>query len=335
MKILHVTTVYSGGTKMAIRAGAGLADNADHFLLYSVSKSDFNDGDSGFYAGANDELSANLVVSMYQIYREFIKIRPDYVHLHSSIAGFVGRMSGIPSSRVLYSPHGYAFQRKDISRLLRSVFFAAEYFLTKISRKSKIVVCGPGEYAAAKKITSRIFQLYNFSNLDTDKVWVQSERVEKIVCMSGRICRQKDPLFFIKIMELLKLRTDLRFVWLGDGDDLLKRKLEAVGVEVTGWVDKESIIEYIINADVFLYTSEWDGLPLSLLEASKLMIPLVVRETEATSFIPGLLCKTAVDAAVNVELMLETPKFELNHVVNKMFTKDKYFDSLSSLYKLN
>lgn len=78
----------------------------------------------------------------------------------------------------------------------------------------------------------------------------------------GRICYQKNPTLFNMIAESL---PDIRFVWIGDGE--LREELRSKNIEISGWVDRTTAIEYAVNADVFLLPSRWEGLPISLLES--------------------------------------------------------------------
>ena len=43
--------------------------------------------------------------------------------------------------------------------------------------------------------------------------------------------------------------------------------LTAPNIEITGWAKRELALHHSINGDVFLLTSLWEGLPISLLEA--------------------------------------------------------------------
>ena len=78
----------------------------------------------------------------------------------------------------------------------------------------------------------------------------------------GRICFQKNPRLFNKIAEAM---PDVRFMWIGDGE--MSNELMASNIEITGWAERDAAIRYSLSADVFILTSLWEGLPMSLLEA--------------------------------------------------------------------
>lgn len=87
----------------------------------------------------------------------------------------------------------------------------------------------------------------------------------------GRICYQKNPALFNQIAETM---PDVRFLWIGDGE--LKDELSAENVEISGWVDRKTALTKSMSADVFVLTSLWEGLPISLLEAMYMKKPCVV-----------------------------------------------------------
>lgn len=57
--------------------------------------------------------------------------------------------------------------------------------------------------------------------------------------MIGRICPQKDPLFFAKVAKyVISKNPEIKFQWIGDGDGRLRKNLEKAGVEVKGVENK-------------------------------------------------------------------------------------------------
>lgn len=192
------------------------------------------------------------------------KIRPDIIHLHSSKAGVIGRIAfngkDIP---VFYTPHGYSFLMKNCNRTKRFIYKAIESTMAK--RNCITISCSPGEHKETIKMTSKAYYVNNAVNLEKLQNIVCSVEIKEhsfTVFTLGRICFQKNPVLFNKIAELL---PDVKFIWIGDGE--LKEELKADNIEITGWVDRKTAIEYAVNADAFILTSLWEGLPMSLLEA--------------------------------------------------------------------
>jgi glycosyltransferase involved in cell wall biosynthesis len=87
-------------------------------------------------------------------------------------------------------------------------------------------------------------------------------KIQPVVCVTGRISCQKNPKLFNEIAEL---SPHIKFIWIGEGE--LQSELKSSNIEVTGWVDRKTALEFVAKADFFILPSLWEGLPLSLLEA--------------------------------------------------------------------
>lgn len=58
-----------------------------------------------------------------QINKILKQINPEIIHLHSSKAGFLGRICALKyQKKIIYTPHGFSFMRKDISTLKKYFF---------------------------------------------------------------------------------------------------------------------------------------------------------------------------------------------------------------------
>ena len=58
---------------------------------------------------------------------------------------------------------------------------------------------------------------------------------------------------------------EINFVWIGDGE--MRNQLTAANIRIIGWTERLTALKLALNADVFLLTSRWEGLPVSLLES--------------------------------------------------------------------
>lgn len=96
----------------------------------------------------------------------------------------------------------------------------------------------------------------------------------KIVVVSvGRLTSQKDPESFFRLAREM---PHLEFVWVGDGDIRPISDSWPDNLHITGWVEKTEIYGFLVNADIFCMLSHWEGMPLALLEAMLIGLPVVV-----------------------------------------------------------
>lgn len=94
----------------------------------------------------------------------------------------------------------------------------------------------------------------------------------------GRISPQKDPDFLLNTLINLKLYPEGRNItlhWLGGGPPEMEKKLLDAGIEVSGMIPHTQLMQRLNDADLYLHTAAWEGMPLTLLEAAKLNIPMV------------------------------------------------------------
>ena len=196
------------------------------------------------------------------------EIDPDIVHLHSSKAGFLGRFAtNCRKRKVLYNPHGFSFLMKNSSKIKRTIYWLIE----KVAafRKCTIIGCSNGEYEEALKLTKNAICINNGIDIDKLKEDTKSIKLKENVdfnalkiCTVGRIGYQKNPMLF---NEIAKTFPDIQFTWIGDGE--LKNELTSENIKITGWKKREEVLKILNENDVFILTSLWEGLPISLLEA--------------------------------------------------------------------
>ncbi len=207
------------------------------------------------------------IKAFFEVKRIIKDENPDVIHLHSSKAGFIGRFAGNGKKVImLYNPHGFSFLMKDSSKVKRLIY----WLLEKIGamRKCTVVGCSQGEYEEALKLTKNAVCINNGINVEklneiTEKFNKKEIDFDNLsFCTSGRIGYQKNPKLF---NEIAKQFPKNEFTWIGDGE--LKNELTSPNIKVTGWKKREEVLAIVNNHDIFLLTSLWEGLPISLLEA--------------------------------------------------------------------
>ena len=194
------------------------------------------------------------------------EIRPDLIHLHSSKAGALGRLawSG-KKTPLLYTPHGYSFLMADCSPLRRQMYRTIEAVCGW--RRCTTVSCGAGEHRESLRLARRAAWIPNgidVEELNRLMALAPAPAQDKpfTVYTLGRICPQKNPEQFAAVARAL---PEVHFVWIGEGEQ--RALLDAPNIEITGWVSREQALRRAMEGDVFLLTSRWEGLPMSLLES--------------------------------------------------------------------
>jgi glycosyltransferase involved in cell wall biosynthesis len=203
--------------------------------------------------------------------RSLIKDRLEpIVFLHSSFAGFIGRLALIGVKvKAYYIPHCISFMRKDISQLKKVIFLALEWVGSL--KSCDYIACSASEQIELQKYipfrTSHLVEnAVDINSWSNQVPWLERK---KTVITVGQIRTQKNPVQFADICSLSKtLNLGFDFVWVGDGDDInAKELLIKSGVEVAGWKKPEEVKSLLADSQVYLSTALWEGLPVSPLEA--------------------------------------------------------------------
>ncbi|WP_162052397.1 glycosyltransferase [Pontibacter pamirensis] len=197
----------------------------------------------------------------------------DVIHLHSSKAGFLGRITCFLMRRqnVIYTPNGASFSRADISATKKSLFIALERIADKLS--GRVVCCSSSESKSFNEIGIKSTYINNGTSIpallpekpNTSKMGSDSETFTIVTV--GRVTEQKNPTLFNKIANFFVEQKNIQFIWVGEGEAKQKKLLEAENIRLTGWLPKEEVDNIVHHADVYLSTSLWEGLPFSVLEA--------------------------------------------------------------------
>ncbi|MBN3730516.1 MULTISPECIES: glycosyltransferase [unclassified Burkholderia] len=208
------------------------------------------------------------------------RLRADVIHLHSSKAGALGRMAARllgSANRTLYSPHGFAFLRRDISSRRVRLLIGIERILHAIG--GPLVACSRSEarYAAMLLSRKRVHVVDNAIDLSRfGEAGDVPERRTAVVCTSGRVAFQKAPWRFAQLAKSLAGRHDVRCTWLGDGAaDQVRRWLADAPVEQSGWIAPDAMRDALARSDVYVLPSLWEGMPIALIEAQAMGLPAV------------------------------------------------------------
>ncbi len=117
---------------------------------------------------------------------------------------------------------------------------------------------------------------------------VKKKKNEKFTIVSvGRFIHSKAFPFLIKVIEDFRRRydVDFRVILVGDGPERVKveRLVRRYGlediVEITGWVSRERVANFLSEADVYLSTSVKEGGSWALMEAIAMGLPIVSFKT--------------------------------------------------------
>lgn len=288
-RVLHVTESYGGGVAYAIARYIQNTPHVEHHVLAAVRDA----ADPGDHAvGASlSRLPAHPVRAIAAIRRTVAAVRPDFVHAHSSIAGALCRVSMLnrPARPLVYTPHCYAFERTDVARPVRVFFRTAERVLAV--NTGILAACSEREATLSRELGhSTVCLVPNVSGLEPGRKAASGDPAPPVVSAGGRLTAQKDPAFFLEAQQRLAPHLpQVRWRWVGGGDEAWAARLRESGIEVTGWLPPPEYAAKISESAVYLHTARWEGFPLAVLEAVQLGVPVLVRPINAFHAVPEVL----------------------------------------------
>ena len=274
--ILHISEAYGGGVQSAVSRYIEHSPQLNHQILVRARAShDIEEECPARLTRYTGSIPAFLLFARSLV----VETKPRVVHLHSSFAGLL-RAFPLPGVRIIYTPHAYAFLRRDQSLSVRAMYWLVESILSK--RNQTIAAISPFEVSVAAKLSSaqaRVSYLPNVVSHEVGKSRLARQKGKTpVVVTVGRVSAQKDPLFFSNVARAARLQ--IRWVWVGDGDPFLKNQLESAGVRVTGWMPNDRVHSEIARADLYFHSAEWEGAPITLLEAAAIGTPVLARGIE-------------------------------------------------------
>lgn len=287
-RVLHVVQKYSSGVGSAIAQYTRSLPEAEHHLLSGTPVDAEGDlADQAAFAGTH-RMVGHPLAKMRRIRAVVREIRPDVVHAHSSHGGAFTRLAISRCGHYLvYTPHCYAFERRDLPWSARSVYWAIEALLA--TNTSAFAACAPRESELSAWPTRSAPRVVVPNIAPPTQVGPGTRCTDSgLVAGGGRLSPQKDPGFFLRAVTRLRAaRPSLRAVWLGDGDPSDRRALESDGVEVTGWLPRGQVLDRLAEASLYLHSARWEGFPLMVAEATALRVPTLVRRLPSFADVPA------------------------------------------------
>lgn len=280
MKILHIVTLsILGGAQSVVENLANKqSDNHDVYIISGGTGEAWKNLENKVHIFLIKQLQRKLslkdfIVIIRLLYFKY-KIKPDIVHLHSSKIGVLGRLV-FNKNKIIYTVHGF-----DTIRIANKKFLFLERKLK--NRASNIV--GVSKYDEKNLINSRITEnvssIYNgivdnataFNKISYDDYIVnRMENLKKryafiVCCIARDDAPKKIDLFF----EIARKIPNIAFIWIGN-----EKKYSDLSENVFLFGKVLSASIYLKFADLFILPSNYEGLPISIIEAMSFSLPIV------------------------------------------------------------
>jgi glycosyltransferase involved in cell wall biosynthesis len=205
-------------------------------------------------------------------------IRPDLVHCHTTKAGLVGRLAArLAKVPAVFTAHTWCFS-EGTSLAWRALGRPAETFAALCSKKIITVSEANRTAAITRKIAraDKFITVHNGGAETNHRARPGSGSPPRIV-MVARFAAQKNQLLLVEAVAKLKRPAILTLI----GDGPLRSQVEQaaaacpahIKVEFLG--QRRDIPELLAQADLFVLSTNWEGFPISILEAMRAGLPVI------------------------------------------------------------
>lgn len=295
MKILYVVTRSDvmGGASVHLLDLASEVKKRGHDIhilaggrgmLQSEAKAKNMDVESLHYLVRNIS-PINDVKAFFELRHQIKLLKPDLVHLHSSKAGLIGRLAcasmGVPN---VFTAHGWAFT-EGVSKSRRAFYRLLERLVASLAGKIIAVSDYDRQLALQYKVVaeSHLVTVHNGVSDKAERVKIvqHHDKAEVRFIMVARFEQPKNQHRLLSIFSKLSdLPWHLEFV--GDGPEMSEAieysQQLGISAKVTFSGARSDVPDRLASADVFILLSRWEGLPLTILEAMSLGLPVVASD---------------------------------------------------------
>lgn len=339
MRILHiVSSAAAGGAEIYVRDLAiHMALQGHNVFILFIDKSEESGRDQAYEASFLHELDS------YDISYKFIgkasrrrpwlglaalrgcctDFSPDIVHAHLYFAVVFSLL--IPGIKLVYTHHNI---RLGVNRYFYKLID------WKVSRYVGICyACKAMLETVTRRPVTRIDNGVELSRL-LPKVPGSSSNTSLVIVTVGRISEQKNLSLLIDSLSFLsKYEFSLKIAGEGPQRDFLEEKVNTLGLSsrVVFLGNVQNVHQLLNSADIFVMSSEWEGLPIAQIEATLSGLPVVVTNVGGCAeivhrAINGLVVdeRTPEEMARQLGVLLEDATLRNQFTVNALAHSGEY-----------
>lgn len=274
-KVLHLleSNRFSGAENVASQIIELYFDDPKYEMAYCSTDGPIRET----IEGKNIPFFGMNYISFKEVNRVIKEYKPDIIHAHDMRASVIATIVGgkVP---IVSCVHNNNYESRVLS-LKSIVFFIASYKIRKIIWVSKSAM---NDYFFSKYIKRKSIVMENIINEKTVKNKVKDDEKEYShdIIFLGRITDLKNPKRLMSIISQIKEKVpDVKIAIVGTGD-----MEEYVKNYITQHELYNNVIMYgfqrnpykiLANSKMMIMTSKTEGIPMCVLEAQALGIPIV------------------------------------------------------------
>jgi len=272
MRIFQIVTLSELGGAQSVLVNLANTLSKEHEIIVIAGDGDgqlFQMLETGIKYRRINSLRRNIspineVLTIFHFVYLYLKFKPDIIHLHSSKAGILGRIA-FPKKKTVYTVHGF-----DSIRLAYKKYLPIERYMQNYCRMIIAVSQYDRDNLYSENITRNVKCIYNGIGHPRS-----SNRYKKNILCIARISKQKR---FDIFLETAKILPQYAFLWIGNQEPVLN---VPENVFCLGSIPNAG--RYIQLADIFMLPTNYEGLPVVIIEAMGYGKPVVASNVGGVS----------------------------------------------------
>lgn len=226
------------------------------------------------------------LLSIFNAYREIVKFNPDLVLCHSTKAGIIGRIAAkMAKKKVVFTAHGWAFT-EGVNGIKRIFYCWIERFMQVFS--DRIIAVSKYDYELAIKNgfnRDKLILIYN--GVEKKQPVIKSSEIDDILYDESivkviMVARFNPPKDHIQLIKAIKDLEEIHLIFVGDGELMEDCKSFCKILVVEGRVHfvgyQYDVAYFLSKSDIFCLISNYEGFPLTTIEAMSFGLPVVVSD---------------------------------------------------------
>ncbi|MGG5310001.1 MULTISPECIES: glycosyltransferase family 4 protein [Enterococcus] len=252
----------------------------------------------------------------------------ELIHCNTPVGGLLARIAARQSRRnsgtkILYQAHGFHFF-KGAPLKNWMLFYPVERLMARDT--DCLLVINQEDFKRGKSFKCQQVQLVNGVGVEIDKFHNASGNLRekymisketKIICSIGELNKNKNHITVIESLARIKAEVDKNFIYFICGEGAQRRNIEEK-VKELDLKDNVILLGYsnevpkiLADADLFVFPSYREGLPVSVMEAMSAGVPVVASNIRGN--------RDLIENKVNGELFDLKNKEQLDDILKSFF----------------
>lgn len=286
IRVFHVLPNLSvgGGEKLAIDICSFLDKDSFNCTIVSLYKSQETiyeqlakeNNIEIIFLDKKKGIDLNVIIQLISIFKKY---KPDIIHTHLYVMSYV-----LPAAifcnikNIIHTVHSVA--NKELRKPVRRIMYIAYkvFSVTPVAISSYIKDTIHKEYRIDNQYIKCIYNgvdTFRFKN----KRDIKNKQIIELIHV-GKFRKEKNHKLLIESFKLVSEEIDnIQLKLVGDGElrgeiEELVEKLEIKSKVIFRGIQKD-IAQELKKSDIFVLSSDWEGIPLSVIEAMAAKLPII------------------------------------------------------------